>query len=530
MTYLQRNRVTTWLVLMGLIGGSLLAGHHWLERNASGQQSSASEVLSSDQLAKIELISSAFREVSRRVKPAVVHIVTTANPAEESDRSPWGNIDPESIPEEFRKYFDRFQENQRRLPQRPRLGSGSGVIVDAEEGIIMTNNHVVEDADDGQGRVDIRLFDGRRYRAEILGRDGKTDLAVLKINADNLTAIPIGDSEEIEVGDWVLAIGAPFGYDQTVTQGIISAKGRTQVLGIGYEHLLQTDAAINPGNSGGPLVNMRGELVGINTAIATSSLMRGYMGIGFAIPTSTVKEVLPDLREGREVVRGSIGVSIRALDSFQPGIGKSFGLDGDRGILIEGVKPDSPAERAGLQMDDIILKYGGERVDDIQVLQSMVAHTKPGTKVDIVVWRDGKEMTIPVTVEKQPEDFFERGFGLGGWDGEGGTEGAEETVSIDLLGMTAATATAESAKEYGWTAEADYKGKLLVTKVEPLGEARAQGIRAGDLIISVQGVSVSSARELRNALGDEALSTGVRIRIRSLTAGYRLIYIPPIKK
>jgi serine protease Do len=484
-----------------------------------------------EHLAKVEAISTAFRTVARQVQPAVVHITTTARSGAEEEgdeESPHGNIDPEELPEPFREFFKKWEGERGfrfEMPApRPREASGSGVIIDADQGLILTNYHVVQEVAEGTGRIDVYLQDGRRVKAEIVGTDPKTDLGLVRVEADRLHAIPVGDSDAMEVGDWVLAIGAPFGLEQTVTQGIVSAKGRHNILPrgqVGYQDLIQTDAAINPGNSGGPLVNMRGELIGINTAIATNSLMRGYMGIGFAIPSKTVNEILPDLRAGREVVRGYLGVSIRSLEDFPPGVGEAYGLEEDRGVLIEDVRPGTPAAKAGLKMDDIVLEYDGKKIETSEQLQFLVAHTRPDTKVDMVVWRDKERVTVPVTIEKQPADFF-------AWTGEEGAVppgeagGEEAPVEIESLGMTTQKVTEELAGKFGWDYE-EVKGMLVVTEVKPLGEARALGIRPGNLIVSVQRERITSGAQLKKALSEEALADGVLIKVRT-RAGYRTFY------
>jgi serine protease Do len=478
-----------------------------------------------EHLAKVEAISQAFRLVARQVKPAVVHITTTAKPAERPGRGRRPQIDPKSIPEPFKEFFEEFQDPRFMAP-RPREGTGSGVIIDAEAGYVITNNHVVSDVEDGQGRIDVRLPDGRKVKGDVIGRDEKTDLALIRIHADKLHAVTLGDSDAMEVGDWVLAIGSPFGLEQTVTQGIISAKGRTHILQIGYEDLIQTDAAINPGNSGGPLVNMRGEMIGINTAIATNSLTRGYMGIGFAIPSKTIKEILSSLKEGKEIVRGYLGVRIVSLDAYGPGFGKTFGLESDEGVLVEDVYDDTPASKAGLKMDDVVLSYNNKPTKEANDLTAMVTKTNPGTKVNLKVWRDRKEISIPVTIEKQPRDFFS-------WGERRGEEGGEEEgkpeksgpAEVASVGITVEPLTEELAKQYGWAEEYDQvKDLLIITEVDPIGEARAQGVRAGDLIVSVQGKAVKTVAALKEALGEEALAEGVRMRAKT-GFGYRTFFL-----
>ena len=529
MTPSNGNRLRFWLLLVAVAAIGALFHQQIIGRVAyaveKGKLEAGHERLD---LANIEAISETFRLVARQVKPAVVHITTVAEVEKPTlrNRGP-SDTDPEELPESLRELFKQWGQGLEIPDPAPREGSGSGVIIDAENGYILTNHHVIAGVEKGDGRIDVRLADGRRVKGEVVGDDPKTDLALIRIKADRIHALSLGASDEMEVGDWVLAIGAPFGLTQTVTQGIVSAKGRSHILGIGYEDLIQTDAAINPGNSGGPLVNMRGEVIGINVAIATNGLLRGYMGVGFAIPSKTVREILPDLREGREVVRGYLGVTIRGLDTFAPGIGKTYGLDDDTGILIEEVHENTPACKAGLQMDDIILKYDGKPLDSTAQLQGRVARTKPDTKVDVLVWRDGEEMTIPVTIEKQPTNFFlaaRRGQGNPDSDVD---EGAP--VTIETMGMTVEPLTGELIKKYRWEDEAkDVKDMLVVTGIEPLGEARALGIEEGDLIVSVsvQGRNqpIKSVHQLQEALSEESLADGVRIRVKTRDSGYRTFF------
>ncbi len=497
-----------------------------------------------EHLSRVEEISDTFRMVAKQVKPAVVQIMTTTAPKTKTlsptARRQQQRIDPRDLrelPEPFRKYFEDFGDGkpfQMPAPKpTPEQASGSGVIIDAENGYVLTNNHVASDDDGQEMRIEVTLADGRTFsgspksassKVKLLGTDPHTDLALLQIPAERLHAVTLGDSDQLEVGDWVLAIGAPFGLEQTVTQGIISAKGRSTPIA-DYNDFLQTDAAINPGNSGGPLVNMHGEVIGINTAIATSGTVAGYMGVGFSIPSNMVKDILPTLQEGKEVVRGYLGVGIKGSDEWQPWMARSYGLKEKAGVLLEdyakipGIK-ETPAEKAGLKRDDIILSFDGKKVKTTAELQGLVSHTKPGTKVDLNVWRNKEEITIPATIEKQPENFFARssgGRGRGPHQQE--EDQSAEEAAIEALGMTVEPLTDETAKQFGWTDDADAKNKLVVTEVEPLGEAAAVHIGPGDLIDSVQGKPVNSVSALRDALGKEQLANGVRIKVRSPPKG-----------
>jgi serine protease Do len=515
------------LVAMTAVGASLYGPLRGTRAQAQNQQN---ELPNGETIARMEAISDAFKNVAKKVKPAVVQI-TSKVMTQEPARSRGRGIDPELLPEPFREFFKEFEgRGAIPVPPRPRTGTGSGFVIDAEKGLIVTNNHVVGGAsDDEKDQRDVEVWvnlpDGRRHiKAEVVGVDPLSDIALIKIDADNLTAVPLGDSAQAEVGDWVLAIGAPFGLDQTVTQGIISATGR-RVLPynetIPYQDWLQTDAAINPGNSGGPLVNMRGEVVGINVAIATSGLAGGYQGVGFAIPVNTLKHVLPDLREGREVVRGYLGVSIQGLED-QPGLAETFGLKPDQsGVLIEDVQPRTPASKAGLKNQDVVLSYDGKELKSAKELQAMVARTKPGTKVELKVWREGKEITIPVTIEKQPPNFFARDPLRGGpYRGGDTEEGTKET--IDSLGLTVEQLTPELANKFG--IEGETRNQVVVTEVEPMGEAAALGLSPGDVIVRVQDKAIKNTRELRETLSDEALERGLRMQVRT-RAGYRTLFM-----
>jgi len=482
-----------------------------------------------DQVAAIEAISRVFRDVAKKAQPAVVHIIVRTAPKAEDEETE--GVDLDDLPEALREFFKQHpQFRERGLPGRsprrrvPRMGMGSGVIVDAKNGYIITNNHVVEAAADTNSRIDVILSNSETTSAKIMGRDPRTDLAMLKISTkgQNLHELPVGDSADMEVGDWVLAIGAPFGLAQTVTQGIISAKGRDPGIVLGYEDFIQTDAAINPGNSGGPLINLKGQIVGINTAIATGGMVARNAGIGFAVPSETIKELLPAFKEGREIVRGYLGVSIKGLaDAFEPGIGKTYGLPDDVGILVEEAFPGTPAAKAGLKPDDVILAYGDRTVTNVHELQRWVASTKVDSTVNLKVWRDEKEITIPVKIEKQPEDFFDsRRWQQGGDDDSiyPDQEPAEE--EIETLGMTVGKLTPELAKKFGWdTRDEDAEG-LVVLEVEPLGEAGAVlGINPGDLIVHVGGKEIKSPQQLRKTLNEKDLAKGVRMRIRDVRTG-----------
>jgi serine protease Do len=352
---------------------------------------------------------------------------------------------------------------------------GSGIIMDAE-GHILTNNHVV----DGVDEINVTLPDKRTFEVEVVGTDPKTDLAVLKIKGKTPKDLPVaklGDSDKGRVGDWVLAFGAPFGYEQTVTAGIISAKGRGNVGVADYEDFIQTDAAINPGNSGGPLVNMDGEVIGINTAIATR--VGQYAGVGFAIPINMIKSIMPALVKGESVKRGMLGVVIQPVD---PDMAKQFGVDASKGALVAQVNPDSAASKAGVKVGDIIQKYDGKEVQDVRSLRNMVAATKPGSKIELVVLRDGKEKKLAATVGELTAD-------------DAASTGSDAAKDVANLGMSVEPLTTDKAKQLGLK---DEQG-VLVSAVQDNGAAATAGIQPGDLVIEVNREKVTSVAEFRNA-------------------------------
>ncbi len=336
-----------------------------------GQQQAKADV-AKIQLAKFSDTADTFRFVAQSVEPSVVHIDTEQLTAQQRVQTE-----------------DEFTFL---LPRRRSKGQGSGVII-SDEGYIVTNFHVIA----GASKVTVNLSDGRSIEsAKIVGYDPLTDLAVIKIDADNLTSAPWGDSESLDVGDWVLAVGSPFGLDHSVTAGIISAKGRRGVVGDNpYQNFLQTDAAVNPGNSGGPLVNLSGEVVGINTAIVGSS----YQGISFAIPSEIARDVVDRLQKEGRVSRGWLGVALQTLSEE---LAERLGYDSTDGALIAGVIQESPAEKAGLRKDDILVEWNGTSIDDPSMLTLLVAQTDPGTEAELVVVRRGKRIKLRVTTGERP--------------------------------------------------------------------------------------------------------------------------------
>ena len=354
------------------------------------------------------------------------------------------------------------------------------------DGYVLTNNHVVEGADE----VNVNLSDDRSFSAEIVGVDDKSDLAVLKIDAHDLVPAHVGDSDAMEVGQWVLAVGSPFGLAQTVTAGIVSAKGRADMGITDYEDFIQTDAAINPGNSGGPLVNLHGEVVGINTAIASRT--GGYMGIGFAIPSNMARNVMDSIIEKGSVERGFLGAGIQDLNTD---LAASFGYDSADGVLIGDIVPDGPAEKSGLQPGDIVVEFNGKSTHKANQLRNAVAATKPGTRVPLSVIRNGKSMRFDVEVGQLESQA------AAPWTGR--------EASVDL-GMTVQTLTAEVARQIG----ADERDQgVVVTTVEPGSIAARVGMQPGDVVLAVGNSRVKNVSDFREAIQALDVSQGIRMQV-----------------
>jgi len=367
-------------------------------------EASRDTALSSEATEILTRTGQALAEVADRVRPSVVSIITTKVSGGEAvpGFAPFFN-DPF-----FRRFFgDRFgQDPHFKTPERKQQGLGSGVIVDPD-GYILTNNHVVEGADE----IKVVLSDGREFKGELIGTDPKTDLAVVRIEAGGLRALELGDSDALRVGEIVVAVGNPYRLSLTVTMGIVSAKGRANVGIADYEDFIQTDAAINPGNSGGAMVNARGELVGINTAIFSTS--GGYQGIGFAIPSNMARNVMNQLLQSGKVVRGWLGVAIQAVT---PALAEQFGLDSDRGVLVSDVMKDGPAREAGIERGDVIVSLDGKEVDAPYSLRNRIAATPPGTVVELGIVRDGRKRTVRVKLGELDADRTRVGKSVSGYD------------------------------------------------------------------------------------------------------------------
>lgn len=372
------------LILVGLIIGLGISTNLNLLTNGHTQE----PVISQGAIDILSRTGEAMAEVAAAVKPAVVNISSTKTVKISGMQSPFFD-DPF-----FRRFFGDEFGQFRRPKEHKQSGLGSGVIVD-KDGYILTNNHVIKDADE----IKVKLSDKREFKGKVIGTDIKTDLAVIKIDSNHLPVLRLGDSDKLKVGETVIAVGNPFGLSQTVTSGIVSATGRANVGIADYEDFIQTDAPINPGNSGGALVNVRGELVGINTAIFSTS--GGYQGIGFAIPSSMARVVMDNLIKKGKVVRGWLGVSIQPVT---PELAKQFDMKDDKGALVGDVVEESPAEKAGIKNGDVIIEFDGKEVSDPAGLRNSVAGTPPGKKASIKLIRDGKVKSMEVTISELPAD------------------------------------------------------------------------------------------------------------------------------
>lgn len=406
-----------------------------------------------------------FTDLVERTTPAVVNIETTAygertQERDETQRRPERN--PE-IPEFFRRFFDPYGEGAPR--QRPdRRGGGSGFIM-RQDGYIVTNHHVIDQAD----RIVVRLADRREFDAKLIGSDEASDIALLKVEAEGLPTLPFGDSNKLRQGEWVIAIGSPFNYEQTVTAGIVSAKGRSNGAQQ-YVPFIQTDVAINRGNSGGPLVNMDGEVVGINSWILSSN--GGYIGLSFSIPSEVAQSTLEQLEDQGYVSRGLLGVGIEDLSLDEA---EALGLDRPRGALVNRVEDDSAAAKAGIQVGDVILEYNGVLIERFSDLPPMVGATRPGKKAKLLIHRWGEEQVITAVIDELPND---------GENNEG-SEGPSGTPA-NLLGVTVEDIDRETRERLG-----DPEGGVLVTAIQSDAAYRA-GLRRGDVILMVNSRAVES--------------------------------------
>ncbi len=441
----------------------------------------------------------AFADIAEKASPAVVGIKAKQLVTEDySTMRDWPFGDP--FDDDFFERFFGRPFHRRRSPQRKsyRPVQGSGFIISAD-GHILTNNHVVKDAD----KITVKLADGREFQAKIIGSDPDTEVAVIKIDAKELPTIELADSDTLEVGEWVIAIGNPFGLSHTVTAGIVSAKGRSGFRLAEYEDFIQTDAAINPGNSGGPLLNLDGEVVGINTAIVTGHLaFRGNVGIGFAIPINIAKFIYNQLIEGGKIVYGALGVIIRDLD---PDLAESLGLENTKGIAIIEVIEGSAAEKAGMKRYDVVVEFNGEKVKKVNEFRSRVAMLKPGTKVKIVVLRNGKRKTLNAELGESSIELQS-------------IKTPSET--LQALGLVVRNLTDDLAERYGYEGLAG----VVVAQVEPGSEAARKGITTGMLIMEVDRKPVKNTKDFYKAI-EKATETAKILLLINDGRYYRLVVL-----
>ena len=420
-----------------------------------------------------------FSVLVQKQGPAVVNVITTRAPHAASRPAAGESGDP------LQDFLRRFMpEGQQGAAPEPRgRGLGSGFVI-SSDGYVLTNAHVVVDADD----VTVRLADNKReFKAKVVGIDRRTDVALLKIDGTDLPIVKLGNSADLKVGEWVAAIGSPFGFSNTITAGIVSAKGRT-LPDESFVPFIQTDVAVNPGNSGGPLLNLKGEVVGINSMIYSGT--GGYMGVSFAIPIEVALDVSKQLQATGTVSRGRLGVSIQELDKE---LAMSFKLDSAAGVLIAGVEPGSPADKAGLKRGDVILKYDGKAVDSAIELPRLVASSKPGTDASLEVWRQGASQTIKVTLGEFAVAAAAR-------------KSAETSQAPNSVGLAVSELPAAGRKALGVTFG------VVVDAVK--GPAEKTQIRTGDVIIAVENTNLTSLRQFSEIIAEKKPGTQVPLLVR----------------
>lgn len=465
MTSNKPDKTGTWrLPVMAVVLVSILAGIFFAAGFNMTQNTSALNPSST------VMVPASFTDVAMAVSPAVVNIraekvIKGGGAAFRHFQNPFGKDDP------FRDFFERFFGDMPRREFKQR-SLGSGFCID-KAGYIVTNYHVIENAD----KIKVKLKNGKEYDAEIVGRDAKTDIALIKVKSwRNLKAVKLGDSDALKVGEWVVAIGSPFGLEHTVTAGIVSAKGR--VIGSGpYDDFIQTDASINPGNSGGPLINMKGEVVGINTAIFSRS--GGNVGIGFAIPINLARGIIDQLRASGTVTRGWLGVSIQDLT---PELAEYYGVKDDKGALVGEVFKGDPADKAGIKPKDVIIEVDGNKVEDSRQLSQKIAGVPVGGEITVKVVRDGKKKTFRVKIVKRTEG--KEGLAL------------KQPVKKTELGMTVSTLTGELARRYGISEDQG----VVIVGVERGGPADKADVQEGDLILEIDHKPIKTLEDYQSRI------------------------------
>jgi len=443
----------------------------------------------------------AFASIAEKASPAVVAIKSERTVTQQYygyEDSPYGNQFDPFGDDLFDNFFRRRSPRQRtpRTPERKQMttAQGSGFII-SPDGYILTNNHLVGDAE----KVTVELGDGRNFTAEMTGTDEDSDVAVVKIDANDLKYLKLADSDKLEVGEWVLAIGNPLGLSHTVTAGIVSAKCRSGFGLAPLENFIQTDAAINFGNSGGPLINLDGEVVGMNAAIVGAG---GNIGIGFAIPINMAKNIYEQLKTGKKVERGLLGVMPNDMDAD---MANAFGLEDNRGVVISEVEPDSAADKAGIRHNDVILELDGQPVTSGNELRNKIAMLSPGTKVKILLWREGQKKTVTVTLGKRNSK---------------GAEPEAQAGALDEFGFTVQTLTDELIERYGY----DGQQGVVVGSVAPGSQADRAGLVQGMLIKEVNQAQVKNVKEFNEAMKTaEEKETAILLVKYDVYSGYVLL-------
>lgn len=454
------------------------------------------ESLGSPKASSEEIRFPSFADLVERLKPAVVNIFTTKVVKGRQFHRFYGPFEEREGP--FEEFFEKYRRFFRESPEQEfrQRSLGSGFIIDPQ-GFILTNSHVIENADE----IKVRLDNDKEYDAEVVGKDPATDLALIKVKTkENLPTATLGDSEALRVGEWVLAIGNPFGYGHTVTVGIVSALGRT--IGAGpYDDFIQTDASINPGNSGGPLFNARGEVVGINTAIVASG-----QGIGFATPVSKARELLPQLKKG-EVTRGWLGVGIQEVSHE---LAQKFGMREKRGALVSDVFSGEPADKAGIKRGDIILEVGGKPIKNVKELLNLAASLPVGQKTEIKVWRDGKVLSFNIIADRRPEEKK-----LASRRSRPPQQEEEE----ESIGIKVAEITPEMAQSL----DLPRKEGVIVKSVKPQSPAGKSGLQKGDVILEINRTPITDLKGYREAMEKHMQADSLLILLRRGSSSQYLV-------
>lgn len=467
---------------------AFLLGHSWFPAIGMAAEDENIQLL--------EKSAKAFSSVVKKAEPAVVNVRVE----KKEGVGPDNQFNPFNDP-----FFQRFfgpSFKHPSIPQSPEQfksqAAGSGFLI-SEDGYILTNNHLIDKAD----KITVRMEGGQELAGKLIGTDPQSDVALIKISdGRKFPYLPLGDSDQLEVGEWVIAIGSPFGLDSTVTVGVVSAKGRSR-MGINeYENFIQTDAAINPGNSGGPLLNIYGEVIGINTAIFSGS--GGYMGIGFAIPVNMAKTIKAQLLARGKVTRSWLGVAIQDMTAE---LARSFKLKEKSGALVTEVSKDSPAAKGGIKQGDLIIRYDGKPVADVTDLRNRVAMTPPGSKVDLTLIRDGRQEELTVKVEEQPADMT----------AQAGTPRQQQL--FQKMGMSLQDLTPELASRFGY----EMGQGVLIAGVAPGSPASLARIEAGSLIEEVNRQPVHSLKELQQVLEKSSSAEDVLLLVRSGNRSYYVV-------